>query len=135
MCCFQTHINDVMLRRYSKARATTNNATNGDVPNNLKSPAPVLAPAPTAEVYEKRLQDLYKAIEESQKHIDRLLGELQDKQKIEENLQEELDALKESLKIERENLGKITAEHDTLNNLCDEKEYALQHCWKRTAWK
>ncbi|XP_048503616.1 kinesin-like protein KIN-14E isoform X2 [Beta vulgaris subsp. vulgaris] len=122
----QTHINDVMLRRYSKARATTNNATNGDVPNNLKSPAPALAPAPTAEVYEKRLQDLYKAIEESQKHIDRLLGELQDKQKIEENLQEELDALKESLKIERENLGKITAEHDTLNNLCDEKESALQ---------
>lgn len=122
----QTHINDVMLRRYSKARATTNNATNGDVPNNLKSPAPALAPSPTAEVYEKRLQDLYKAIEESQKHIDRLLGELQDKQKIEENLQEELDALKESLKIERENLGKITAEHDTLNNLCDEKESALQ---------
>lgn len=68
----QTHINDVMLRRYSKARATTNNATNGDVPNNLKSPAPALAPAPTAEVYEKRLQDLYKAIEESQKHIDRV---------------------------------------------------------------
>lgn len=57
-----------------------------------------------------------------------LLGELQDKQKIEENLQEELDALKESLKIERENLGKITAEHDTLNNLCDEKESALQVC-------
>ncbi|KAJ8437962.1 hypothetical protein Cgig2_033695 [Carnegiea gigantea] len=60
----QTHINDVMLRRYSKARAIASNVNNGDAPNNSKPPSP------TAEVYEKRLQDLYKAAEESQKHID-----------------------------------------------------------------
>ncbi|KAJ8422092.1 hypothetical protein Cgig2_000594 [Carnegiea gigantea] len=60
----QTHINDVMLRRYSKARAIASHAVNGDVMNNSK------IPASNAEVYEKRLQDLYKATEEAQKHVD-----------------------------------------------------------------
>ena len=55
-----------MLRRYSKARAIASNVNNGDVPNNSKPPPPI------AEVYEKRLQDLYKAAEESQKHIDQV---------------------------------------------------------------
>ena len=64
----QTHINDVMLRRYSKARAIANSATNGEIPNHSKSPSSSL----TSEVYEKRLQDLCKAIEESQKSIDRV---------------------------------------------------------------
>ena len=62
----QTHINDVMLRRYSKARSIASNAVNGDVMNNSKPPAS------NAEVYEKRLQDLYKATEEAQKHVDRV---------------------------------------------------------------
>ncbi|XP_056696492.1 kinesin-like protein KIN-14E isoform X2 [Spinacia oleracea] len=118
----QTHINDVMLRRYSKARAGVNNATSGEVPNNSKP----LAPTFTAEVYEKQLQDLYKSVEESQNQIDQLLGELQEKQKIEENLQEELDALKESSNTEQQNLEKIIDERDSLSSLCDEKDSALQ---------
>uniref|UniRef100_A0A803MHS1 Kinesin-like protein n=1 Tax=Chenopodium quinoa TaxID=63459 RepID=A0A803MHS1_CHEQI len=118
----QTHINDVMLRRYSKARTVANNATNGEAPNSSKPPAAT----PTAEAYEKQLQDLYNSIEESQKHIDQLLGELKEKHKVEENLQEELSALKESLKIERRNVGKITAERDRLSSLYDEKEAEFQ---------
>ncbi|XP_057544275.1 kinesin-like protein KIN-14E [Amaranthus tricolor] len=118
----QTHINDVMLRRYSKARAIANSATNGEIPNHSKSPSTSL----TSEVYEKRLQDLCKAIEESQKSIDRLTGELEEKQKLEENLREQLDSLNESSMIERQNVGKIMAEHDNLRSLCNEKESALQ---------
>ena len=56
----QTHINDVMLRRYSKARsATTTGPVNGDVPTSSKPP--------NVDVSEKRAQDLAKALEESQK--------------------------------------------------------------------
>lgn len=55
-----------------------------------------------------------------------MLGELQEKQKIEENLQEELDALKESSNTEQQNLEKIIDERDSLSSLCDEKDSALQ---------
>ncbi|KAL8151891.1 LOW QUALITY PROTEIN: hypothetical protein V2J09_021699 [Rumex salicifolius] len=116
----QTHINDVMLRRYSKAKAMTTTNMNGDVTSNFK-PA-----ASSAEVYEKRLQDLYKTSEESQKNVDRLLGELQEKQKEEVNLREELEGLKESLTMERQNLAKMTSESDKLRSLYDEKDSALQ---------
>lgn len=60
----QTHINDVMLRRYSKARSVGGGSTNGDVSNNYKSAS--------LEVYEKRIQDLTKAVEESQKNADQV---------------------------------------------------------------
>ena len=57
-----------------------------------------------------------------------LLLELQEKQKLEEKLQEELEALKKSSMIERQNLGEIRSECDKLRSLCDEKESALQVC-------
>lgn len=49
-----------MLRRYSKARSTASSSINGDIPNNLKPP--------TEEVHEKRIQELSKALEESQRN-------------------------------------------------------------------
>ncbi|KVI08699.1 Band 4.1 domain-containing protein [Cynara cardunculus var. scolymus] len=59
----QTHINDVMLRRYSKARSATSTAplsnSGADPPTNSKPPS--------VDVSEKRLQDLSKSLEESQK--------------------------------------------------------------------
>ena len=58
----QTHINDVMLRRYSKARSVASGSMNGDLSN--------LAKPPSMELYEKRVQDLSKAVEESQKNAD-----------------------------------------------------------------
>ena len=55
-----------------------------------------------------------------------LLEDLQEKQKVEEKLQQELEALKESSTVEKQNLAKITAECDRLRSSCDEKESALQ---------
>lgn len=60
----QTHINDVMLRRYSKARTAANGSVNGDLSNNFKPS--------NSEVYEKRVQELSKSIEESQKNTDQV---------------------------------------------------------------
>ncbi|GAB4848357.1 Kinesin-like protein KIN-14E [Ancistrocladus abbreviatus] len=114
----QTHINDVMLRRYSKARAVANGTLNGDLSNSFKPPG--------AEVYEKRLQDLCKTAEESQKNVDRLLDELQEKGQQEVKLREELEVLKESLTFERQNLAKVSSERDKLRLLYDEKDAALQ---------
>lgn len=53
-----------MLRRYSKARSTAGGSTNGVVSNNFKPP--------NLDIYEKRIQDLSKAVEESQKNADRV---------------------------------------------------------------
>ncbi|GLT39386.1 hypothetical protein SLA2020_135790 [Shorea laevis] len=114
----QTHINDVMLRRYSKARSAANGSVNGDLSNSFKPPS--------IEVYEKRLQDLSKAVEESQKKINQLLGELKDKQKQEVQTQEELESLKDSLRLERENLAQVTSDCDRFKSLCEENDIALQ---------
>ncbi|KAK7385988.1 hypothetical protein VNO78_32005 [Psophocarpus tetragonolobus] len=64
----QTHINDVMLSRHSKARSAVAAATaaggslNGDISNNSKPPNP--------ELYDKCVQELSKLMEESQKTAD-----------------------------------------------------------------
>ncbi|XP_027346242.1 kinesin-like protein KIN-14I [Abrus precatorius] len=120
----QTHINDVMLRRYSKARsaaaaaATGGGSFNGDNSNNFKPP--------NLELYEKRIQDLSNLVVESQKNADQLLEELREKQKQEEKMQEELDGLKESWKAAKQNLDAVTSDRDRLRSLCNEKDKALQ---------
>lgn len=53
-----------MLRRYSKARSAASGSTNGDLANNFKPSS--------MEVYEKRVQDLSKAVEESQRNVDQV---------------------------------------------------------------
>ncbi|ESW28346.1 hypothetical protein PHAVU_003G279200 [Phaseolus vulgaris] len=118
----QTHINDVMLRRYSKARSGGGGGAgslNGDISNNSSKP-------PNMELYEKRVQDLSKLIEESQKNADQLLEELRVKQRQEEKMQEELDGLKESLKADKKNLDSVTSDRDRLRSLCNEKDKELQ---------
>ncbi|KAM4129138.1 hypothetical protein ACJW30_02G221400 [Castanea mollissima] len=114
----QTHINDVMLRRYSKARSTASSSINGDIPNNPKPP--------TEEVHEKRVQELSKALEESQRNANELLQELQKKQKQKVSMQEELEELNESLRSDKQNLAKVTSDRDRLRSWCDEKDKALQ---------
>ncbi|GAU28076.1 hypothetical protein TSUD_223170 [Trifolium subterraneum] len=49
----QTHINDVMLRRYSKTRSSPTGSLDKEISNEFKSP--------NSESYEKRVQDLTKA--------------------------------------------------------------------------
>lgn len=53
-----------MLRRYSKARSAASGSVNGDLSNSSK-PSSV-------EVYEKRVQELSKAVEESQRNTDQV---------------------------------------------------------------
>ncbi|KAK9284824.1 hypothetical protein L1049_024001 [Liquidambar formosana] len=115
----QTHINDVMLRRYSKARSGASSSINGDLSNSFKQPHSV-------EVYDKRVQELSKVVEESQKNADRLLEELHEKQKQEAKMQEELDSLKDSLRFEKQNLAEVTSDRDKLISLSNEKDSALQ---------
>lgn len=57
----QTHINDVMLRRYSKARS----AAGGSIPGEFSQSKPL-----SMDVYEKRIKELSKAVEESQRNVD-----------------------------------------------------------------
>ncbi|XP_006588213.2 kinesin-like protein KIN-14I [Glycine soja] len=116
----QTHINDVMLRRYSKARsvAASGGSLNGDISSNSKPP--------NMELYEKHVQELSKLIEEFQKNVDQLLEELCVKKKQEEKMQEELDDLKESLKADKQNLDAVTSDCNKLLSLCNEKDKELQ---------
>ena len=60
----QTHINDVMLRRYSKARSASGGSSQGDLPPIVKSS--------NDDVYEKRVQELSRTVEESQKNADQV---------------------------------------------------------------
>nr|CAD1822905.1 unnamed protein product [Ananas comosus var. bracteatus] len=59
----QTHINDVMLRRYSKVRAAAGASIQNDISQSVKPPS--------TEIYEKHALDLSRAVEESQKNADR----------------------------------------------------------------
>lgn len=62
----QTHINDVMLRRYSRTR----NMPNGQVPDGLEASVPPSTKPAGLEVYEKHVQEMSKLLEESQRKID-----------------------------------------------------------------
>ncbi|KAF3776849.1 hypothetical protein EJ110_NYTH47069 [Nymphaea thermarum] len=114
----QTHINDVMLRRYSKARSIASASMQGDI---SQSPR-----VPSVDAYEKRLEELTNTVEQSQRKADCFLEELQEKQQREVEVQEELERLKFSLQSERQNLEDIMAERDKYKMLCDEKDSALQ---------
>ncbi|KAA8532112.1 hypothetical protein F0562_006746 [Nyssa sinensis] len=114
----QTHINDVMLRRYSKARSAANGSVNGDLSANFKPPG--------VGVHEKGVQELSKAIEESQKNANQVLEDFREKQNQEVKMQEELECLKNLLRSVKQNLAEVTCEHDKLRSLCNEKDSELQ---------
>ncbi|KAK3141218.1 hypothetical protein QOZ80_4BG0331010 [Eleusine coracana subsp. coracana] len=114
----QTHINDVMLRRYSKARSATSATSQNDVTQSYK--------APNVEIYEKRVQELTKTVDESQKKADQLWEDLQLKTKQETRMQEELEGLRDTLQSERQHFTEVKSELDKLKSLCTEKESALQ---------
>ncbi|KAL5181141.1 Kinesin-like protein KIN-14E [Glycine soja] len=114
----QTHINDVMLRRYSKARSAAGGPLNEDISNDFKPS--------NLELYEKRVQELSKLVEESQRNADQLLDNLREKQKQEEEMLQELEGLKRSLTAGKQSLAEVTNDRDKLRSLCDEKDKALQ---------
>ncbi|KAG8066613.1 hypothetical protein GUJ93_ZPchr0004g39041 [Zizania palustris] len=114
----QTHINDVMLRRYSKARSATSAVSQNDVSQPYKPPS--------VEIYEKRVEELSKAVDESQKKADLLREELQKKTKQERDMQKELEGLRDALQSERQSIKEVTSDLDKLKSICDEKDSSLQ---------
>lgn len=118
----QTHINDVMLRRYSKTRLVTNGAlqSNGEsLVANVKPPG--------IEIYEKRVEEMSKLLDEAQKKMDQLAEELRCRQKRETELQEEIDAQKDHFCSSQRSLGEVTKERETLTRSLEEKELLLQN--------
>ncbi|KAH6799336.1 kinesin-like calmodulin-binding protein [Perilla frutescens var. frutescens] len=114
----QTHINDVMLRRYSKARAVANGSINGHSSDNVVRPP--------LDANEKRVLELSKSLEESENKVNQLQEDLHEKQKQELKMKEDLEGLKGILRSEKKYLEEITCERDKLRNLCDEKDSAIQ---------
>ncbi|XP_058180550.1 kinesin-like protein KIN-14I [Rhododendron vialii] len=114
----KTHINDVMLRSNSIAKSAASVSTNGDISDKFRPS--------NGEAYEKRIEDLSRALEESQRAANQLLEEQREKQKQEAKLQEELESLKGVLRSEEENLMEVTSDRDKLRSLCDQKDSALQ---------
>eukprot|EP00250_Pteridium_aquilinum_P011824 c20331_g1_i1 orf=2-3601(-) len=118
----QTHINDVMLRRYSKTRQVTNGAlqSSGDsVVANVKPPG--------IEIYEKRVEEMSKSLEEAQKKMDQLAEELRCRQKRETELQEELEAQKDRFCASQRSLSEVTKESETLTRTLEEKELLIEN--------
>nr|GLL19033.1 kinesin-like protein KIN-14E isoform X1 [Ipomoea trifida] len=114
----QTHINDVMLRRYSKTRSASNGSVNGDLSNNSKTP--------NMDVYEKRIQDLTRALEESKKKVNELLEDSNERENQELKVQEELESLKDCLRSEKQNLAAVASDCDKFKSLFEEKDSELQ---------
>lgn len=66
----QTHINDVMLRRYSRTR----NVPNAQLPNGVDITGLPNVKPPGIEVYEKHVEEMSKLLDESQRKIDQASG-------------------------------------------------------------
>ncbi|KAL1566700.1 Kinesin-like protein KIN-14E [Salvia divinorum] len=117
----QTHINDVMLRRYSKARAVANGSVNGSV-----NGSPYNNVRPPLDANEKRVLELSRSLEESENKVNQLQKDLHEMQKQELEMKEDLEGLKGRLRSEKNYLEEIICERDKLRNLCDEKDSAIQ---------
>ncbi|KAL8038155.1 hypothetical protein ABFX02_11G085900 [Erythranthe guttata] len=113
----QTHINDVMLRRYSKARAAANGSVSGHASDIVR---------PTMDTNEKRVLELSKSLEESENKINQLQEDLHEKQKQELKLKEDLESLKGNMRSEEKYLENIISERDQLRNFCNVKDTTLQ---------
>ncbi|CAA0813431.1 Kinesin-like calmodulin-binding protein [Striga hermonthica] len=113
----QTHINDVMLRRYSKARAAAHGSINGNSPDVVR---------PTIDINEKRISNLSKSLEESENKVNQLQEQLHEKQNQELKMKEDFESLKGMLRSEKRYLEEVISERDKLRASCDDKESALQ---------
>ncbi|XP_024397614.1 kinesin-like protein KIN-14I isoform X2 [Physcomitrium patens] len=119
----QTHINDVMLRRYSRTR----NVPNGQAQVTEPAAAVVATQKPPGiEVYEKHVQEMSKLLEESQKKIDQLAEELRLKEKRETQVMEELAGLRDSLRAEEQTRAELSEERERLSKQLGDLEVALQ---------
>ncbi|KAL7192781.1 hypothetical protein ACSBR2_024575 [Camellia fascicularis] len=120
----QTHINDVMLRRYSKARYIAGGSINGDLSNNFRPPS--------VDVHEERIQHLSKALEESQKNANQLEALYKEEQVLRKRYFNTIEDMKGKIRVfcrlrplsEKEIVGK---ERNVLTSL---DEFTVEHQWK-----
>ena len=68
----QTHINDVMLRRYSKARAVAYGSVNNGSVNGSVNGSPSHNVRPPLDPNEKRVLELSKSLEESENKVNQV---------------------------------------------------------------
>lgn len=118
----QTHINDVMLRRYSRNK----NIPNGQVSNEVDTTATLSTKPAGLEVYEKHVQEMSKLLEESQRKIDQLSEAIRIKDKRETLVMEELAGLRDSLRAEEQTHSEIAEERERLTKQLVDMEGALQ---------
>jgi hypothetical protein len=116
MCvALQTHINDVMIKHLARARFISNGPLkNTGLSSNVKPPS--------VEVYEKRLHEMSKLLESSQKRIDELVKDMQVKDKREREIQEQPEGLRDKWLSEQKNLSDIAKNRENLWKLLEEKE-------------
>ncbi|CAK9208920.1 unnamed protein product [Sphagnum jensenii] len=117
----QTHINDVMLRRYSRTR----NVPNGHLANGVDAGGMPNAKPPGIDVYEKHVQEMSKLLEESQRKID-LAKEVRAKEKRETQVLEELAGLRDSLRAEEQARFEVSEERERLTKQLGDLDAALQ---------
>ncbi|CAK9265415.1 unnamed protein product [Sphagnum jensenii] len=118
----QTHINDVMLRRYSRTR----NVPNGHLANGVDAGGTTNAKPPGIEVYEKHVQEMSKLLEESQRKLDLLSEEIRSKEKRETQVLEELAGLRDSLRAEEQTRCEVSEERERLAKQLGDMDVALQ---------
>lgn len=68
----QTHINDVMLRRYSKTTRPVTASNGGSTPLQNEISNKSSSKSPSGDVSEKRVHELSRTLEESRKNADRV---------------------------------------------------------------
>lgn len=118
----QTHINDVMLRRYSRTR----NIPNGQITNGVDAGGTQISKPAGLEIYEKHVQEMSKLLEESQRKIDQLLEAVRAKEKRETQVMEELADLQDALRAEEQSRCEIAEERERLTKQLAEMDAGLQ---------
>ncbi|KAG0454497.1 hypothetical protein HPP92_023789 [Vanilla planifolia] len=114
----QTHINDVMIRRNSKAKNVVAEYTQEDVSQASKHQS--------HDVHENHVQELSKTVQKTLEYASKLLEELHAKEKHEIEMQKELDRLKGSINSEKENIRELIKECNKLKKLFEEKDSTFQ---------
>lgn len=117
----QTHINDVMMRRYSKAKAVSNDP---NAPNAVKGDPGNAAPGTMSfsHMYEKRVAEMAKVLEEANNRIAEMTTEKAELQAEVRRMEEKLAETMDQLATEEEAKTEVSQSSDSLHKeLADTK--------------
>uniref|UniRef100_A0A7S0R8D5 Kinesin-like protein n=1 Tax=Pyramimonas obovata TaxID=1411642 RepID=A0A7S0R8D5_9CHLO len=121
----QTHINDVMMRRYSKAKAVASDPASGAASNFKGEGAP--GTMSFGHVYEKRVADMSKVLDEKDARIAEMTAEKAAMQAEIRRMEAELADTVDQLHTEEQQKGQVDSMQDTLaKELADTKTKLLE---------